>query len=416
MAQTHAVNASGEMKPLRPLKVALAGLGVGGAQIIPAMDRMAEVELVAAADVRPQALKTFEERFGGRGYDSVEALCADPDVEVVWVATPNNLHHDHVLMAANAGKHVVCEKPMALSVAEAEEMVEVCEKNGVKLLCGHTYSLNPSIQAMRQVVASGELGQLIQVSTWLYTDWLLKPRMPEELDEVRGGGVVYRHGPHVIDTIRLLGGGMVRSVRGMVGRWMKERPAPGNFTAYLEFEDGTPASIAYSGYGYFYTADLTWGIGSRLYSDEQAVVVRRQLRAGEADVEADKEAMRFGVNNRAEADRSVSSPGEMQVGSPPPPNQRWFGITLASCERGDVRQSPNGLYVYGDEGRREIPVESGHHSGNAELSELYHAVREGTPISHDGRWGMATLEVQLAVMQSARERREIMLTHQSPVR
>src|SRR3954469_14940453 len=192
MAQSSGA-ASGAATASRPLRVALAGLGVGGAQIIPAMQAMPEVELVAAADVRPQARAAFEERFGGRAYDSVKALCQDPDVDVIWVATPNQHHHDHVLMVANHGKHVVCEKPMALSVAEGEEMVEACERNGVKLLCGHTYSLNPSIQAMRRVVASGELGRLIGVNTWLYTDWLLKPRMPEEVDVMLGGGVVYRH-------------------------------------------------------------------------------------------------------------------------------------------------------------------------------------------------------------------------------
>jgi len=81
-----------------------------------------------------------------------------------------------------------------------------------------------------------------------------------------------------------------------------------------------------------------------------------------------------------------------------------------------VRQSPDGLYVYGDEGRREELVSEGHRSGNAELSELYRAINFGEPISHDGRWGLGTLEVCLAIMDSARERREIFLSHQSPVR
>ena len=93
-----------------------------------------------------------------------------------------------------------------------------------------------------------------------------------------------------------------------------------------------------------------------------------------------------------------------------------FGVTIATCERGDIRQSPTGLLLYGDDGRTEIPVEGRSASRNSELQELYDAVVQDRPVYHDGRWGMATLEVCLAIMQSAREHREIRLSHQSPTR
>ncbi len=214
------------MAETRTLKIGIAGLGVGSTQIIPAMAQMPGMQLVAAADFRKDALETFKQKYGGRAYDTVEKLCEDPEVEAVWVSTPNQFHCEHVLAAAGRGKHVVVEKPMALSLAECEKMVSVAEKNKVKLLCGHTQSFNPAIRAMRKVVKSGELGRLCALHTWMYTDWMLRPRMPAELDLKLGGGVVYRQGPHQIDTIRLLGGGMVRSVRAMTGQWMGERPAP----------------------------------------------------------------------------------------------------------------------------------------------------------------------------------------------
>src|ERR1051326_8939333 len=97
----------------RILKVAVAGLGVGSTQIIPAMAQMEGMKLVAAADFRKDALDTFKEKYGGRGYDSVEKLCQDPEVEAVWVSTPNQFHCEHVITAANHGKHAVVEKPMA---------------------------------------------------------------------------------------------------------------------------------------------------------------------------------------------------------------------------------------------------------------------------------------------------------------
>src|SRR3954453_5168054 len=210
----------------RHLKLGIAGLGVGSAMVIPAIEEMAITELVAAADTRPEARAQFAERHGGRAYETVEQLCADPDVDVVWVATPNQFHCQHVVLAAGRGKHVVCEKPMALSVAEAERMVEAADQHGVYLLCGHTYSLNPSIQALHRIVQTGDLGRLIGLAHWMYSDWLLKPRLPQELDVTLGGGVVYRHLPHIVDSLRTLGGGRVRSVRAMVGAWMPERPAP----------------------------------------------------------------------------------------------------------------------------------------------------------------------------------------------
>ena len=393
--------------PARTLKVGIAGLGIGSAMVIPTIEKMPETELVAAADVRREALEGFVRQYEGRAYESVEQLCNDPDVDVIWVATPNNLHCEHAVMAAEHGKHVVSEKPMALSVEQCEQMVEAAERNNVHLLCGHTYSLNPSIQAMRRIVKSGELGRLTAVANWLYSDWLLKPRMPEEVDVNLGGGVVYRHGPHIIDTIRTLGGGMLRSVRGMTGAWMPERSCPGNFSAYLEFEDGTPATVSYNGYGYFNTSDLVWGIGDRMYSTEGAVQVRKALRAHEFDTAKAKEDQR-------EATRSGTSPNAAGRPGQRAATGNWFGITLVSCERGNIRQSPDGLLIYDDEGQHEIPVAGGDATGMTELGELYAAITQGKPITHDGRWGMATLEVCVAIMQSAKERREIFLTHQCP--
>jgi phthalate 4,5-cis-dihydrodiol dehydrogenase len=198
---------------------------------------------------------------------------------------------------------------------------------------------------------------------------------------------------------------MVRSVRAMTGAWMPERPAPGNVSAYLEFEDGTPATISYSGYGYFNTSDLVWGIGDRMYTEEQAVEARRAFRAGQADDAAAKEQLR--ETTRGSRDYSAEHRSVAGVGN-------WFGILLVSCERGNLRQSPVGILVYDDEGHHEVPVQGRGGAGIIELQELHAAVTRGVPISHDGRWGMATLEVCLALLQSGRERREIMLTHQCP--
>jgi phthalate 4,5-cis-dihydrodiol dehydrogenase len=413
-SQTSTVENEVRATPSEPvLRFGIAGLGVASTLFLPGLESFPKARIVAAADPRESARRAFQSKYGGAGHASVAELCRNPDVDVIWVATPNQFHKEHTVLAAESGKHVICTKPMALSVAEGVEMCAAADRNGVKLLCGQTYSMSPDVQALWRIASSGRLGRLIAINTWLYTDWLLKPRVSEEVDEALGGGVVFRHAPHLIDTVRLLGGGLVRSVRASVGRWMQERPCPGNFSAFLEFENGIPATIVYNGYGYFDTSELTWGIGNRMYSDAERVAVRRALREGAIDHQAAKDGMRFGASRTSEFSTGSGKEGMRAAGSRGAVN--WFGITVASFERGDIRQSPEGVYVYGDGGREEVLVHGGRGTGMLEAKEMYEALFAGRPIVHDGRWALATLEVGSAMAQSSAERREIMLEHQCPI-
>jgi phthalate 4,5-cis-dihydrodiol dehydrogenase len=390
----------------RRLKLGIAGIGVGASEILPAMESAPNINLVAGADINPRVLETFHQRYGARTYDSVEKLCDDPEVEAVWISTPNKFHAPHTIIAAERGKHVVVEKPMAISLQEAEAMIEAANKNRIKLMCGHTQSFGPHIRSMRRIIQSGQVGKLRAMHVWAYTDWMLRPRTPEELDPAQGGGVPYRQGPHQIDTLRLLGGGMVRSVRGTTGQWFAGRPIPGYYSAYIEFEDGTPATLMHNGYGYFLASELVpWGTDRMRYTYEERIAIRKQLLDGTRNENEDKDAMRIGGAQEGVLFRR----GERR---PWVPND--LGILVVSCERGDIRQSQYGLYVHSDEGVRDVPLTEGSTSRRAELEELYNAVVLNRPIRHTGPWGMATLEVSLAIMQSARERREIFLSHQVP--
>ena len=395
------------------LKIGMIGIGVGGAEILPAMESTPGIELVAGADVVPATLERFKQRYPStRTYLSAEELCRDPNVEAVWVSTPNRFHAEHTILAANHGKHVVVEKPMAISLAEAERMVEAAERNGVKLLAGHTRAFTLPIRAMRKVIVSGRYGQLRALNIWAYSDWMLRPRTADELDPSQGGGVPYRQAPHQVDTVRLLGGGMLRSVRAGIGQWFPERPIPGYYAAFLEFEDGTPVTIVHNGYGYFLGAELVpWGEDRHRYTAEQRAQIRAALRAGQRDETADKQAMRIGGSQEEAIFRNRAE-------KPWVPED--MGLAIASLDRADLRQSKFGLYIHSDEGKREIDIVNARETAvtqrRAELVELYEAVVGGRPVWHDGRWGMATLEVCLAMLESARERREVRLQHQVPVR
>jgi phthalate 4,5-cis-dihydrodiol dehydrogenase len=413
MASTQQEGAASATKPIKALKLGLISVGVGAAEMLPAMEAMEEIDLFAAADVVPETRERFKARYpNARVYDSAEALVKDPDVEAVWIATPNRFHGPHTILAAEHGKHVVVEKPMALNIEQAEQMVETADKNKVKLLAGHTRSYTLPIQAMRRIITSGKLGKVRAIHLLAYSDWMLRPRTADELDINQGGGIPYRQGPHQIDTVRVLGGGLLRSVRAMTGQWMPERNIPGYYSAYLEFEDGTPATIIHNGYGYFLGAELVpWGESTQRYTMAERVEVRKQMREGRRDETQDKQALRIG----GAAEEATFREAERE--KPWVPED--MGLLIVSCDRGDIRHSKYGLYVYDDEGIHDVDLtpdrEMGVGQRRAELEEIYEGVVNNRPLFHDGRWGMATLEVCLAMMQSAKERREIMLTHQRPV-
>jgi predicted dehydrogenase len=388
------------------LRLGIAGLGVASTQILPPISKLATIEITAAADTRADALAKFRERYNGEGFASIEELCASPNVDAVYIATPNSLHAEHAIAAARNKKHIIVEKPMATTLAECEAMNEAAEKNNVKLLCGHTHSFDPPIRKIRALVKSGELGKLCMVNAWNYNEFMYRPRMKHELAMSRG--VVLNQGPHQVDIVRLIGGGMVRSVRAMTGIWDKAREWEGSYTCYLEFQDGTPATLVYSGYGFFDTAELfEWvGEGGQRRAPETNLSVRKRMREVRSAEEEEqlKEQMRFG--GRREGEFSHVSLDERK--------QPFFGFIMVSCEKGDIRQTPHGLQIYGETEQREIDLAKGSRGREAEVEELYDAVVKGRPVFHDGRWGAATLEVCLGILESADQRKEILMLHQVP--
>ncbi|MFN0072965.1 MAG: Gfo/Idh/MocA family oxidoreductase [Chloroflexota bacterium] len=409
MTVTHGTSSGSNPGPLRTLKMGMIGVGVGGTEMLPAMDAMPELELFAGADVNAETRARFKERYpAARVFDSAEAMCKDPDLEAVWVSSPNRFHAEHAILAANHGKHVVVEKPMALNLKEAAAMIEAAEKNNVFLLAGHTRSFTLPVRAMRKVLQSGRVGDLRAMTLVAYSDWMLRPRTADELDVNQGGGMVYRQGPHQIDTVRVLGGGKVRSVRGYAGQWMPERSIPGYYSAFMEFENGVPAQITHNGYGYFMGAEMVqWGHANQRYTPEQRVEVRQQMHQGTRNEAFDKQELRIGGGIWQEIFKQ-------EYRDPWVPED--LGIVIVSGERGDLRHSQYGIFVYDDEGTHDIELKPDRAMGpaqrRAELEELYEAVVNGKPLWHDGRWGMATLEVCLAIIESSRERREVMLSHQ----
>ena len=172
----------------RVLRFGVAGLGVAAAQIVPAIAKHPHLRIAAAAEPRQEARDKFVQQYAGEVFNTVEEMCASPNVDAVYVCTPNQFHAEHVIAAAEQGKHVIVEKPMALSIESCEAMNAAVERNGVKLLCGHTHSFDAPICKMHEIVRSRELDALCMINTWHYQDWLYRSRGPTELDPSLGCG------------------------------------------------------------------------------------------------------------------------------------------------------------------------------------------------------------------------------------
>ena len=395
----------------RRVRIGFVGIGMGASMILYQLDDLPQFEMAAGADVNPRVREAFHDRYpDARVYDDADKLFADPDVEAVWIATPNQFHAPMAVAAARQGKHVVIEKPMALSIEDGLRMIEAAEDNHVSLLCGHTLGFSPQVRAMRRVIKSGRLGAVRAVNTWAYTDWMVAPRMPDEVDFAQGGGLIYRQVPHQADTVRLLGDGVAQTVRGTTGQWADWRSeTPGYYSAYLEFDNGATANIVYNGYGHFMTQDMVpWSV-DRGISGADVVgrgAIRRGLRDGSREEHDLKDASRLGGSNSSNrfARRGPSGPPEWV------PNH--LGILVVSCEGGDIRHSRYGISVYSDDGMQDIAVEEHYRPGREDLIELYDAIVHDKPVFHDGRWGLATLEIALGIIQSSDERREVQLNHQ----
>lgn len=393
------------------LRLGIAGLGMAQARVLPEIAKLPFLRIAAAADLRASAREEFKREFGAPAFDDVEAMCRYDGIDAVYIATPHEWHAPHALTALAHGKHVVVEKPMALNLDDAEAMNQAAERNRLKLLAGHTHSFDPPVRKMAEIVSGGALGRPLMITSSYYKDHLFRPFSDEDIRMTHG--VILNQGPHQVDIVRQIAGGRATGVRATAGKGEPSRPGEGHYACFLDFEDGPGATLAYSGYAFFDSSELTWGLGEEgeLKDPERHRKGRQffgSLGAGPArrqTLEAALEQRRYGAAGAPTTGRKTEIL-----------RQPFFGLTIVTCEKGDVRQSADGLFIYDDNGRHEIPLERSMSAREAEMREFFAAIREDRQPAHDGRWGQATLEVCLAIVESAAQRREISLSHQVPMR
>ena len=209
---------------------------IGVDKVIPATAAAARCEVVAIASRDPGRAQAAASELGiARAFGSYEDLLADPDVDAVYNPLPNHLHAEWTIAAARAGKHVLCEKPIATTAADAERMIQVCEAEGVLLMEAFMYRLHPTWEAVMSLVASGRIGELKTVQSW-FSYFNDDPGDIRNLVET-GGGALYDIGCYCVNLSRMLFGVEPERVRGSVIR----DPVMGIdvlTSAVLDFDDG----------------------------------------------------------------------------------------------------------------------------------------------------------------------------------
>jgi phthalate 4,5-cis-dihydrodiol dehydrogenase len=383
----------------RRLRIGVVGLGRAFSIMIPTFLQDSRVELVAGADPRDDARRRFASDFKARTFLSVESLCADPDVEVVYISTPHQHHATHAKIATSRGKHVLVEKPMALTIADARSMIEEASRAGIHLIVGHSHSFDAPIKRARQLIDSGAFGSVRMITALNYTDYLYRPRRPEELDTGQGGGALFNQAPHQVDIVRLLGGGLVRSLRATAGAWDPRRPTEGAYGALLTFANGAFATLTYNGYGHFDSDEFQGWIGEMGQAKQPKTAAAFRRFADPAEEAAFKVAHTYGGDGwRANLLKDSQ--------------HQHFGPIVVSCDNADLRPLPNGVMIHQNGVARLDSLPAPRIPRVEVIDELYGAVVHNRPPLHSGAWAMATLEVCLAILRSARESREVTLRHQ----
>ena len=205
--------------------------------IVPA----ANTTLEALTDIDLEGARAMAEQFGGRAYAAIGELLADPAVQAVYIATPNHLHKEHVLAAAAAGKHVLCEKPLALTTPDIQQMIAACKQADVLLCCGFMMRYNVYHQAFRRMIADGRLGIPVhargQMTSWHPPGGGHWRHLPKA-----GGGCVTDVASHVIDVMEMIFG-RTRRIFCQVFNRVHDSQVEDTGLLQVVFASGVPAII-----------------------------------------------------------------------------------------------------------------------------------------------------------------------------
>ncbi len=226
----------------------LIGCGdIARKRVAPALRELPDCELVSVSRAHFDQAEQFAREFGARHwYADWRELITDKEIDAVYIATPVHLHAAQTIAAASAGKHVLCEKPMAMNLSESNQMVDACMSHRVQLGIAYYRHFYPVVDRIRSILASGEIGRpiLVQVNAFEWFDppashprrWLLDGKLS-------GGGPMFDFGCHRIEVLITLFG-KIKRVKSLVGKLLFTREVEDTATALFEFENGPQATLS----------------------------------------------------------------------------------------------------------------------------------------------------------------------------
>jgi phthalate 4,5-cis-dihydrodiol dehydrogenase len=386
---------SGTRPAGEPLRLGIVGLGKASELLLPTFLSHPCTEVVAVTDTDGGKADAIASTIGARVHSGLDALLQDPRVDAVYVATPHQFHAQHSVLALSAGKHVLVEKPMALTPADCDAMVRAADRAGRALIVGHTHGTSPGVLLAREIVGSGDFGRMRMLLSFNYTDYLYRPRRPEELDTKAGGGAIFNQLPHQVDLARTIeGAGQVRSVRAEAWATDPARPTEGRYTTLLSFAGGAAATLVYSGHGYF-DSDVWYGWVAESGRPKNPAAHRDTWKR---------------IREEPSVPPVTAGPG-MTDGSAPQAlrGSPHFGVSVVSLDRADLVLRPDGVLICSGDGQRLVPHEGVGTGKSATVDELYRAARGLAAPVHDGAWGRHTVETCLGVLRSSQTQQEVYL-------
>jgi len=235
---------------MKQLRWGLIGCGnIAQKRIAPALVESARCELVAVSRAQPELAESFAKQFSARKwYSEWTELLRDQEIDAVYIATPVHLHAAQTIAAAEAGKHVLCEKPMAMNVSECDRMIAACRANKVKLGVAYYRHFYPVVERIKSIIASGDIGTpvLVQINAFEWFNpradhprsWLLKK-------DLAGGGPMFDFGCHRIEVLMNIFGA-IKSVSAMTANVLFDRETEDTATALFQFAGGACGVLSVS--------------------------------------------------------------------------------------------------------------------------------------------------------------------------
>ena len=232
------------------LKIAIVGTGIIVKSHIKAFAQLDDVELVAVCDINEEKAKAFSEECGVPYFLNYKDIPAGVDCDAVILNLPHGLHCEVSEFFLDAGKHVLCENPMANSVEECKRMIAAAERNGKKLAIGHIQRFMESIRTVKKIYESGELGKLCMYTENRTVNYFADNRPRWFLDKkMAGGGVVMNYGAHAFDKLfSVMGDVKIETLDAHVSNYANDESIEGHAMIFARFDNGVVANITFSGY------------------------------------------------------------------------------------------------------------------------------------------------------------------------